>query len=190
MELDLLFQNMNMIFSRAVLLLGVLLAFSSCSNQSGLTKVKEPFTGSKYESNSKYFRGVGNAKSVKSNIAASKADLEAKRQLAGQVSTTVKNVSDQYLSQTENADAADVSDKFESLTREVMNTDIADLRKIGQEKYTDGQNYTVYVAYEIKKNAMFRFMKKQAKTNQKIDKATLDIMEKILDEQIEATEEE
>ena len=164
--------------------------FVGCNSQSGLgTKVKEPFSGSKYESNNKYFRGVGSAKSIKDNIARSKADLEAKRQLAGQVNTNLKNVSDQYLGQTENANAADVADKFQSLTREVMNTQIADLRKIGEEKYTDGTNFTVYVAYEIKKNAMFRFMKKQARTDAKIDKLTLKAIEDILDKQIAATEE-
>jgi hypothetical protein len=175
--------NISFILALALLIVG-------CNSQSGLgTKVKEPFSGSKYESNNKYFRGVGSAKSVKDNIARSKADLEAKRQLAGQVNTTMKNVTDQYLGQTENANAADVADKFQSLTREVMNTEIADLRKIGEEKYTDGTNYTVYVAYEIKKNAMFRFMKKQAKTDAKIDKVTLKTIEDILDEQISQTEE-
>ena len=70
-----------------------------------------------------------------------------------------------------------------------MNTSLADLRKIGEEKYYNGEEYTVYIAYEIKKNAMFRFMKKQAKTDSKIDKESLEVMEKILDLQIEATEE-
>ena len=40
------------------------------------------------------------------------------------------------------------------------------------------------MAYEIKKNAMFRFMKKQAATDTKIDEATRKQMEDILDEQI------
>lgn len=151
-------------------------------------KVKEPFSSSKYESNSRFFRGTGKGESIKDNIARSKADLDAKNQLASQVSTTMKNVSDQYLSQTENEVGADVADKFQSLTREVMNTGLADLRKIGEEKYHDGTNYTVYVAYEINKNAMFRFMKKQAKTDAKIDKQTLKTIEDILDLQIAATE--
>jgi hypothetical protein len=73
-----------------------------------------------------------------------------------------------------------------------MNTGLADLRKIGEEKYFNEttKDYTVYIAYEIKKNAMFRFMKKQAKTNSKIDKESLEVMEKILDLQIEATKNE
>lgn len=152
-------------------------------------KVKEPFTGSKYESNNNYFRGTGKGESSKDNIARSKADLEAKNQLAAQVSTTMKNVSDQYLGSTENAEGAEVADKFQSLTRQVMNTGLADLRKIDEVKYLNGTNYTVYVAYEIKKNAMFKFMKKQAKTDSQIDKETLKTMEAILDQQIEATEE-
>ncbi len=152
-------------------------------------KVKEPFTGSKYESNNRFFRATGKGVSIKDNIARGKADIDAKNQLAGQVNTTMQNVTDQYLGQTENASSADVADKFQSLTRQVMNTGLADLRKIGEEKYYNGENYSVYIAYEIKKNAMFRFMKKQAKTDSKIDKESLEVMEKILDLQIEATEE-
>jgi hypothetical protein len=65
-----------------------------------------------------------------------------------------------------------VADKFQSLVREVMNTELADLRKIGEETYFNEttKDYTVYVAYEIKKNAMFRFMKKQARTEAKIER--------------------
>ncbi|MCZ4408821.1 hypothetical protein O3Q51_08380 [Cryomorphaceae bacterium 1068] len=163
----------------------------ACGSQSPMgEKVKEPFTGSKYESNNRYFRATGKGSSIKDNIARGKADIEAKNQLAGQVSTNMRNVTDQYLGQTDNAVGADVADKFQSLTRQVMNTGLADLRKIGEEKYYNGEQYTVYIAYEIKKNAMFRFMKKQAKTDSKIDKESLEVMEKILDLQIEATEDD
>lgn len=163
---------------------------SSCGNNASLgEKVKEPFSGSKYESNNRYFRGTGKGTSIKDNIARSKADIDAKNQLASQVNTTIKNVSDQYLAQTDNANAADVADKFVSLTRQVTNTNISDLRKIGEEKYRNGDEYTVYMAYEIKKNAMFRFLKKQARTDAKIDKVTLKAIEEILDKQIAETEE-
>ncbi len=163
----------------------------ACGSQSPMgEKVKEPFTGAKYESNNRYFRATGKGSSIKDNIARGKADIEAKNQLAGQVSTNMRNVTDQYLGQTDNAVGADVADKFQSLTRQVMNTGLADLRKIGEEKYYNGEEYTVYIAYEIKKNAMFRFMKKQAKTDSKIDKESLEVMEKILDLQIEATEDD
>ena len=173
----------------ALLPLVGLLAFSlpSCKSSSPAgDKVKMPFTGSKYESNNRFFRGTGNGVSVKQNIARGKADLDAKNQLAAQVRTNIRAVTDQYLAQTENADAADVADKFQSLVREVMNTEVADMRKIGEEtRYNETtKEYTQYVAYEIKKNAMFRFMKKQAKTDDKINDVTRKKIEDILDEEI------
>lgn len=160
---------------------------AGCSNGPLGKKVKEPFRGNAYESNNRFFRATGKGESVKDNIARGKADIEAKAQLAGQVNTTLKQVADQYLGQTENADAADVADKFQSLVREVMNTDIADLRKIGEQKYFNEKAnlYTVFIAYEIKKNAMLRFMKKQAKVDKTVNERQRALIEKIIDEELE-----
>ncbi|MCB0793618.1 MAG: hypothetical protein KDB88_02680 [Flavobacteriales bacterium] len=177
---------MNQPFRTAILMIPVLL-MAACSKPGPAgTKVKQPFSGSKYESNGTWFRGTGQGVSAKQNIARSKADLDAKNQLAGQVGTNMRAVTDQYRGQTENAGAADVADKFQSLVREVMNTEIADLRKIGEETFHNDENgnYTVYVAYEIKKNAMFRFMKKQARADDKIDDITRKKIDEILDEEI------
>ncbi len=166
-----------------------MLAFSlpACKSSSPAgEKVKMPFTGNKYESNNGFFRGTGSGVSVKQNIARGKADIDAKNQLAAQVKTNIRAVTDQYLGQTENAEATDVSDKFQSLVREVMNTEMADLRKVGEEtRFNETtKEYTQYVAYEIKKNAMFRFMKKQAKTDDKINDVTRKKIDEILDEEI------
>ncbi|HEX8060556.1 MAG TPA: hypothetical protein VF473_06445 [Cyclobacteriaceae bacterium] len=169
----------------------VLMIAASCTSSMLGKKVKEPFQGKAYESNNRFFRGTGKGESSQDNIARGKADIEAKGQLASQVQTTVKEVSDQYLGQTSNEAAADVADKFQSLIRETMNTDIADVRKIGEEKYYNEKEkkYTVFMAYEIKKNAMFRFMKKQAKLNNTINDKQREVIEKILDDQIKAADE-
>jgi len=155
-------------------------------------KVREPFTGSAYESNNRFWRASGKGQSSQDNIARGKADIDAKAQLAGQVNTTMKQVADQYLGQTENENAADVADKFQSLVRQVMNTDMADLRKMDEKKYYDKKKneYTVFIAYEIKKNAMLRFMKKQAKVDQKIDERQRAVIEKIIDEELAKTEDD
>lgn len=168
----------------------LLLALSSCGAKSPMgDKVKEPFSGSQYESNNRFFRAVGKATSSKDNIARNRADIDAKGRIAGQVETNIRRVADDYIAETGNANGSEIAEKFQSLTREVMNTQIADLRLIGEEKYFNGTEYTAFVAYEIKKNAMFRFMKKQARTDAKIDKQTLKAIEEILDAQIAATEE-
>lgn len=176
--------------STIIVLLALFVAFG-CGSSFG-KKVKEPFTGAAYESNNRFWRASGKGQSSQDNIARGKADIDAKAILAGQVNTTMKQVADQYLGQTENAEAADVADKFQSLVRQVMNTDIADLRKIGEKKYFDAKKneYTVFIAYEIKKNAMLRFMKKQAKTDQKIDERQRAVIEKIIDEELAKTEED
>lgn len=170
----------------------IVLIVSACGSGTLGSKVKEPFRGNAYESNNRFFRATGKGESSQDNIARGKADIEAKAQLAGQVSTTMKQVADQYLGQTENANAADVADKFQSLVRQTMNTNIADLRKMGEEKYFNAKEnkYTVFIAYEIKKNAMFRFMKKQAKTDRTIDERQMKLIDEILDQQIKETEDE
>jgi hypothetical protein len=164
----------------------------ACSSSKLGKKVNEPFQGNAYESNNRFFRGTGRGESSAENIARSKADLDAKAELAGQVNTTMKQVADQYLGQTENERAADVADKFQSLVRQTMNTEIADLRKMGEKKfYNDKENkYTVFIAYEIKKNAMLRFMKKMAKVDQTIDERQRAVIEKIIDEEIEKADKE
>jgi hypothetical protein len=172
--------------------LTILFIFYSCASSPFGSKVKEPFQGNAFESNNRFWRGTGKGESIKDNIARSKADLDAKSQLAGQVNTTMKQVADQYLGQTENENAADVADKFQSLVRQVMNTDIADLRKIGEKKFLNDKTkeYTVFMAYEIKKNAMLRFMKRQAKVDKTIDERQREVIEKIIDEEIAKADQE
>jgi hypothetical protein len=169
----------------AIILAGSVFLVSCASSPLG-KKVNEPFQGNAYESNNRFFRGTGKGSSSQDNIARGKADIDAKSQLAGQVNTTMKQVADQYLGQTENEKGADVADKFQSLVRQIMNTNIADLRKMDEKKYYNEKTkeYTVFIAYEIKKNAMFRFMKKQAKTDKTIDERQMEIIDKILDEEL------
>jgi hypothetical protein len=174
------------------LTLAVAFLLSSCASSPFGKRVKEPFRGDAYESNNRWFRAVGKGESSQDNIALGKADIEAKAQLAGQVNTTMKQVADQYLGQTENERAADVADKFQSLVRQVMNTNIADLRKMGQQKYYNEKtkSYTVFIAYEIKKNSMFRFMKKQAQLDNTLSEKQKELIDQILDEQLKQTEDE
>ncbi|MCD9016235.1 hypothetical protein [Parachryseolinea silvisoli] len=160
---------------------------TACASSPFGTKVKEPFQGNAYQSNNRFWRASGKGVSSQDNIAHGKADIDAKAELAGQINTTMKQVADQYLGQTENANAADVADKFQSLVRQVMNTNMADLRKMDEKKYFNSKSneYTVFIAYEIKKNAMLRFMKKQAKVDKTIDERQRETIEKIVDEELE-----
>ncbi len=177
---------------KAVLIALYVALLAGCSQSPMGQKVKEPFRGNAYESNNRFFRATGKGVSSQDNIARGKADIDAKAQLAGQVNTTMKQVADQYLGQAENEKGADVADKFQSLVRQVMNTDLADLRKMGEQKYYNEKTreYSVFIAYEIKKNAMLRFMKKQAKVDKTIDERQREVIEKIIDEELEKADAE
>jgi hypothetical protein len=167
-----------------MLTLPVIFMMASCAQSPMGDKVKEPFSGNKYESNNRYFRAVGKGSSTRDNIAEGKADIEAKRELAQQVQTTMRVVTDQYLADTQTENGDEINDKFQTLIREVTNTEIGDLRKIGQEKYLKDDTYTVYVAFEIKKKAMLRFLKKKAKADAKIDAVSAEAIDAILDREI------
>lgn len=163
----------------------LILIVTSCGNNNHLgEKVKEPFDHAKYESDRRFWRGIGKGESKDDNIAKNKADLQAKKELAQQVSTRLKVVSDQYFSDMETINSEEINDKFQSLAREVTNTQLADLRKIGQKKYFNGEVYTVFIVYEIHKKKMLRFIKKKARIDAKMDKAMRKSIEDIIDNEI------
>jgi hypothetical protein len=77
------------------------------------------------------------------------------------------------------------------LAREITSAKLADIRIIGSEKYlADDGSYTVYVAMEVRKSAMYRHMKKQARANEAISKQELKEIEALLDQLIEESESE
>jgi len=167
-----------------------LLLLAGCKTNSNLgEKVKEPFTGNKYESNDRYFRGTGKGQSKNETISRNLADIQTKKVLAQQVETNVKVVTDQYLGQTELNNNSEISEKFQTLVREVTNTQIADLRKIGEETYLmkDG-TYTTYIAYEIHKRDMYRFMLKQIKLNTKLNEAERKTIEEMVEQELKKAE--
>jgi hypothetical protein len=172
----------------AVLISGL---FASCTNSSPMgEKVKEPFSGNKYESTNRFFRSKGKGDSSDENIAKQKADLNAKKELAQQVETRMKVVTDQYLHENETSSGSEINDKFQTLIREVTNTTIADIRKIGEEKYLNNEGkYTVFIAYEIHKRDMYRFLKRQAKLDAKLSEAERKSIEEIIDDELKRIEE-
>jgi|TARA_B110000459_G_scaffold78034_1_gene87770 hypothetical protein len=141
---------------------------TSCSSNLG-TKVNEPFSGKSYLSNARYFKATGKGVSHNENVATSKATMESHKALAQMVSTSIQVVADNYLEETQGEHVDMAVDVFKSLTRQITNTTIADLRQTGSKKFLqDDGKYAVYVAYEIKKAAMFRFLKKIAKLNPQV----------------------
>ena len=165
-----------------------ILCISGCSNSLGMA-VKEPFAGSKYESNNRYYRSTGKGASKMDNIAQSQAELRARQQLAQQVQTYLEVVTDDYQRSTTGDYVDDAMNRFETLAREITSAKLADIRIIGLEKYlSDDGSTTCYVAMEIKKSTMYRYFKKQAKMDSEIPKRELREIEALLNQLIEEAE--
>ena len=166
------------------------LLFTGCSNPLGKT-IKEPFSGSKYESNNRFYRSTGKGTSKMDHVAQSQAEMRARQQLAQQVQTYFEVVTDDYQRTTTGEHVDDAMSRFETLAREITSAKLADIRIIGNEKYlSDDGSYTVYVAMEVRKSAMYKHMKKQAKANKAITKQELAEIETLLDQLIEDAESE
>ena len=168
----------------------LLLTFASCNSTEG-TNVKMPFSGKKYMSDARHFRAVGMGQSANLSVAKSKAELEARKSMAQQVRTNLQVVSDNYASEVTGSTGAETLERFQSLAREVTNTTIGDILTIGEDiRQLDDRTYRVHVAMEIKKKAMFRFLKSKAKSDAKIAELERAQMVMMLDREIEKLEEE
>jgi hypothetical protein len=165
------------------------LGLVACSGMEG-TQVKSPFSGKKYLSDAKHFRAVGMGQSSNLNIAKSKADIEAKKALAQQVQTNLKVVTDNYASELVGNQASEAIERFQTLSREVTNTTIGDIRGLGEEiRQSENGTYTAYVAIEIRKKAMFRFLKDKAKSDAKISELVRSQMVTLCEKELERLEE-
>ena len=174
----------------SISLLAILVVFSyGCSSNLGST-VNEPFSGRSYMSNARYFKATGKGVSHNENVSSSKADMEAHKALAQQVSTSIQVVADNFMQDVQGEHVNEAVEVFKSLTREITNTTIVDLRQTGSKKYIqDDGKYAVYVAYEIKKAAMFRFLKKMAKAETQIAPLVRTQVIRMCDDEISRLEE-
>lgn len=152
----------------------------ACKSNSMGDKVKEPFSSSKYFSSKRYWRSTGSGTSADLNIAKQKAQLEARKNLASVVQTNVKALADQYMKQQDIGEREIFEKSFEQLSREVLNTELANASVHDQQtfKKENGQ-FTHYVAMEAHKKDMFRTLKRinASKTNlSEVQRAQIDKM--------------
>jgi len=138
-----------------------ILFFSSCSSMKGLTKVKEPFSGSSYEGNRRFFRATGSGESRDAETAKSKALLLAKQRLASFVQTQVNQVAENYSAERQIADnLGDFNTRFQQLTREVLSQTLVDIAIIGDKTYKNNKgNFISYIALEAKKKVVYEKLK-------------------------------
>lgn len=123
---------------------------SEVQKYSDSKEISVPFSESKYLSNNDYFRAKQNGKSPDLATAKKIAMLNAKTALAGSIKSTIKSVTDQYTNQVTVGDKVEFENKFEELSRDVIDQALNDVRVVGDKIFEGSKGgYTYWVAIEM-----------------------------------------
>lgn len=124
--------------------------------QTGAVEITVPFSSKEYRSDENYFRSKQSGKSPNDATAKKIAQQNARAEMASNINATVKRVTDQYTNQRTVGNATEFENKFEELSREVVNLEMSNVKEIGEKLLLnpDG-SYTYWIALEANKKEVF-----------------------------------
>jgi hypothetical protein len=165
---------------------------STKSVQSNSNEVTVPLSGKEYRTDKDYFRTSQLGKSPDLATAKKIALQNAKAELAGNIQSLIKAVTENYTNQRTVADQQEFENKFDENARAVVNQTLNDVKVIGEKifKENDGK-YTFYIAIEMSKESVLNKVadriSKDAKLQLEFDKYQF---QKIFDEEMQKFEEQ
>ncbi|HQX30542.1 MAG: LPP20 family lipoprotein [Flavobacteriales bacterium] len=117
----------------------------------GETEVKVMCSGPEYFTNNEVFRANAIGESMDQATAKKKALANARAQMASDINTQIKGVIDNYVNSREFNNKEEVSERFEGLTREVVDQRLSGVRTICEKQVTVNAtgNYKTYIAIEL-----------------------------------------
>lgn len=118
---------------------------------SGETEVKVECSGPEYFTNDKVFRANNLGESMDQATSKKKALANARADLASAINTQLKGVIDNYVNSRELNNKEEVAERFEGLTREVLDQRLAGTKTICEKvmKVNATGNFKTYVAIEL-----------------------------------------
>ena len=158
-------KNTNMKTSHLLFIPAVaILALTGCKSKKGTPVQKEtgaveisvPFSSKEYRSDENTFRAKQVGKSPDISTAKKIAFQNAKSEMAGNINSVMKRVTDQYTNQRTVGNTQEFENKFEELAREVVNLEMSNVKEIGEKifKEPDG-GYSYWIAIEANKKEVF-----------------------------------
>lgn len=159
------------------LMAGVLVVgFSSCKKNkevqapAGEVLIEQYCSGPEYFSNDEFFRANGLGESMDQATARKKAYSNARADLASAVNTTIKGTIDNYVNSREFNNREEVEERFEGLTREVINQELQGTKTICEKavKVTDTGNYKYYVAIELSGQDLLGSMNERLSSDERL----------------------
>lgn len=129
----------------------------SIAKNEGLIEVSTPFESKEYRSDDEHFRSKQSGKSPDQATAKKIAQQNARAEMAANINATVKRVTDQYTNQRTVGNKQEFENKFEELSREVVNLEMSNVKEIGQKTFKDPSDngWVVWIAMEADKKSVF-----------------------------------
>jgi hypothetical protein len=156
----------------AIAALGLGAVCSSCAPKSvvvasGETKVSIPCDDKRTDK--EFFRGLGIGQSKDLNTARDKARMAANAELAGSITTIIKQVQERYVNDA-GQKPSDYSELFEGLTKQVVNQQINNVSvACNQTTTTPDGMYKVYMAVEANKEEVYKALEKGFEAEKKLE---------------------
>jgi len=124
--------------------------------ETGAVEISVPFSSKEYRSDEDAFRAKQMGKSPDMATAKKIAFQNARAEMAANINAVVKRVTDQFTNQRTVGNAQEFENKFEELSREVVNQEMSNVKEIGEKifKEPDG-SYSYWIAIEASKKEVF-----------------------------------
>ncbi len=124
--------------------------------ETGAVEISVPFSSKEYRSDENFFRAKQSGKSPDQATAKKIAYQNARAEMAANINATVKRVTDQYTNQRSVGNKQEFENKFEELSREVVNLEMGNVSEIGEKIFREQDgSYTYWIAIEANKKTIF-----------------------------------
>lgn len=135
----------------------------------GETAITMYCSGPEYFSDGEYFRANNSGESTSQSMAKKKAMSNARLDLAAAIETQVKAVIDNYFSSYTSGQDIEDKERYEGLSREVINQELSGIRTICEQfTKTQSGNYKCYVAIELAGDEILNGMKNRISDDEKL----------------------
>jgi hypothetical protein len=126
------------------------------AKDTGAVEISVPFSSKEYRSDENNFRAKQVGKSPDIATAKKIAFQNAKSEMAGNINSVVKRVTDQYTNQRTVGNTQEFENKFEELSRDVVNLEMSNVKEIGEKIYKEPDGgYSYWIAIEADKKEVF-----------------------------------
>jgi hypothetical protein len=135
----------------------------------GAKEIQVPFMDSKYKSDKDNLRAKQSGTSPDLATAKKIAMQNAKSELAGNIQSLVKRVTDQFTNQRTVGSNQEFENKFEELSREVVDQTLSDIKVMDEKIFQEqDKSFTYWLVIEISKETMFNKIQSKISKNEKL----------------------